>query len=85
MSLTYRPFSDTSALADLDRDLHMNIPNGERLVFCLSGMGLILLAGRYRGITQWLLMAAGSAMLRRGWQGYSRCYAHLAVDPRHDT
>lgn len=83
MALTYRPFPDLPGFDSLDRDLHMNIPNGERLVFCLTGMTLILLAGKCRGIAQWLLLAAGSAMVRRGWRGFSRCYAHLSVDPRH--
>jgi len=85
MALTYRPFSESHdpALNELDHDLHMNIPNGERFVFGLAGAAVILLAGKFRGFPQWLLLAAGTALFRRGWRGYSPAYAHLAIDPRH--
>jgi len=85
MALTYQPFSEAHDphLEELDHELHMNIPDGERLLFGLAGAGLVLLAGKFRGVTQWLLIAAGTALARRALRGYSPTYAHLAVDPRH--
>lgn len=85
MALTYQPFAETHDphLAELDRDLHMNIPDGERLLFGLAGGALILFAGKFRGLPQWLLLAAGTALFRRALRGYSPAYAHLALDPRH--
>lgn len=73
MALTYRPFSETHDphLDELDHELHMNIPDGERFVFGLAGAGLILFAGKFRGVTQWLLLAVGTALVRRGLRGYS--------------
>jgi hypothetical protein len=85
MALTYSPFSETHSLDELDHELHMNIPNEERVFFGVAGAGLILFAGKFHGFPQWLLLTAGAAMMRRGWRGYSPCYAHLRVDPRHHT
>jgi hypothetical protein len=87
MALTYQPFAEAHdpRLEELDHELHMNIPDGERFVFGLAGAGLILFAGKFRGLPQWLLLAAGTALVRRGLRGYSPAYAHLSVDPRHHT
>jgi uncharacterized membrane protein len=85
MSLTYTPFADTPAVAALSRDLHMNVPDHERVFSGISGIALIGAALSRSGAGRWLFLLAGAALLRRGWTGHCAVYQSANVDRRHGS
>lgn len=83
MSLTYQPFAATPELHDLSRDRQMNLPESERVASGVAGFVLIGVGLARSGASRWLLVAAGVALLRRGWTGFCPWYGRLKRDRRH--
>lgn len=83
MSLTYQPFAEMPEIETLSHELHMNVPDDERLLSGLAGIGLVLTALCRAGSGKWLLLGFGGALLRRAVSGECPLYRHLNWDRRH--
>lgn len=84
MSLTYQPFAQTPEVDRLSHDLQMNLPDGERVLSGVFGIGLTAAGLARGGVTRWALLLAGGALLRRSLTGRCPLYQHLDLDRRHD-
>lgn len=83
MSLTYHPFANVPEIEELGKELYKNVPDGERAISALSGAGLIASAWTRHGVARWALLAAGLALVSRGWVGHCPLYQQMALDRRH--
>ena len=82
MGLKYQPFN-TPSIEALSHDLHMNVPDYERIGSGLIGIGLIRAARHFRGMPRWIFAAMGGAMVTRGLAGKCALYSALHIDRRH--
>ena len=83
MSLTYQPFAQTPDVDRLRHDLQMNLPDGERVVSGVLGLGLAAAGLARGGFARWALLLVGGALLRRGLSGHCPLYQQLDLDRRH--
>ncbi len=84
MSLTYQPFAQTPEVDRLRHDLQMNLPDGERVLSGVIGVGLTAAGLARGGLARWALLLAGGALLRRSLTGRCPLYQHLELDRRHE-
>lgn len=84
MSLTYQPFAQTPEVDRLSHDLQMNLPDGERILSGVIGLGLTGAGLAREGLTRWALLLLGGALLRRSFTGRCPVYQHLELDRRHE-
>lgn len=85
MSLTYQPFAEVPAVQDLSHELHMNVPDAERTLSALAGVGLLTFGISRSGWDKWVWMGLGAALVGRGASGRCPWYSHIQVDRRHPT
>lgn len=92
MPLTYQPFAETpeiqtlaQEIRDFTHELHMNVPDSERVMSGLAGVGLLVagIAAREPQWGKWLLMGLGAALVHRGTTGQCAGYRALNIDRRH--
>lgn len=83
MSLTYQPFAVAPEVDRLSHDLHMNLPDDERVLSGVVGLALTAAGFSRNGFTRWALLLAGGALLRRGFAGHCPVYERLDLDRRH--
>ena len=83
MSLTYQPFAQVPEVASLAHDLHMNVPDPERIASGAAGMVLVAAALSHGGILRWPLLIAAVLLIRRGATGECALYRQLGMDRRH--
>jgi uncharacterized membrane protein len=83
MSLTYSPFAETPAVAEIAEDLRMNLPDSERIASGIFGVALAGAALSRVGPARWLLLIAGAALFRRGFTGRCPAYSQIGLDRRH--
>jgi len=79
MSLTYQPFAEVPEISELGATLHQNVPETERTVSALSGAAIIAASLMRDGPVRLVLMAAGAALLWRGWTGHCPLYEQIEV------
>jgi uncharacterized membrane protein len=84
MSLTYQPFAKTPEVDRLQHDLQMNVPEGERMLGGMLGLGLAAAGLASRGPARWFLLVASGLLLRRSVTGHCDLYEKLELDKRHD-
>lgn len=83
MSLTYQPFAQTPDVDRLRQDLQMNLPDSERVFSGVLGLGLAAAGLARGGLTRWVMLLAGGALLRRSFSGHCPLYQKLDLDRRH--
>jgi uncharacterized membrane protein len=83
MPLTYQPFAEVPQVDELKRDFEKNVPDSERTLSAVLGGGFIAAGAARDGMTRWLLVGLGAALLHRGWTGRCACYSAMGIDRRH--
>lgn len=82
MALTYQPFENVPEINALGKKLHKNVSDPERLISACAG-AFMMLTGLGRGkIAKWVLVAGGTALLRRAWTGHCPVYEDIEVNRR---
>jgi uncharacterized membrane protein len=82
MPLTYRPFDHLPKFEELRQELRTNVPDAERAISALSGLGLLATGLSRSGLAKWVLAAAGLALVRRGFTGHCPLYEQIEVTSR---
>lgn len=82
-TLTYAPFAETPAVAELGQELHMNLSDRERLVSTISGTALFASGLARTGFARWLFLLVGAALLRRAYTVHCPAYDLAGLDRRH--
>lgn len=85
MPLTYRPFDHMPKIEELRQELRTNVPDTERAISALSGLGLLVAGLSRAGAAKWVLAAAGLALVRRGFTGHCHLYEQLEVNSRRNA
>src|SRR6186713_157377 len=83
MALTYQPFAQVPQVDELKEDLTKNVPDSERTLSAIVGGGLIAAGATRHGISRWLLVGLGAALVHRGWSGHCAYYEFQGIDRRH--
>jgi hypothetical protein len=83
MSLTYQPFAKFPEIETLSHELHVNVPDEERLYSGVAGLGLCALGMAFPKGIKWLLLGLGAALIHRGTSGHCPLYTRLMRDKRH--
>ena len=82
MAFTYQPFAAVDEIVQLGQTLRQNVADTERTLSCLAGGGLLLASLGREGLAKALLVAAGAALVHRGWTGHCAVYEQLDVAKR---
>ncbi len=82
-NLGHRRVSDVEAFRSEPAeasDSEQNVGDGERLLSAAAGIGLGLVGFARKGLRGLPLIAAGAALVWRGYTGRCQCYAALGID-----
>ncbi|TDU72814.1 Protein of unknown function (DUF2892) [Prosthecobacter fusiformis] len=82
MSLTYHPFENIPAIEALHGSLRKNVPDFERAVSVLSGIGILKAGFRKHGFVKMPLLLMGAALIARAWTGHCPIYEDIEVQNR---